>query len=238
MNENDTVRQRLAVLRQQIDLHSHRYYVLDSPLLADSEYDALFQELLALEARHPELVTPDSPSQRVGGEPLAQFVQVAHRLPMLSLKNAFSPGEMADFERGLRDFLSLAGPLSYMAEPKLDGLAVELIYRDGVLAVGATRGDGLLGEEITANLRTIPAIPLRLKGNNLPPLLEVRGEAFLSRAGFARLNEQRAASGEPPFANPRLPIYHIIVNRERNYLHQRNKISGEGLGATAYTYRR
>ncbi len=203
MNESDTIRQRLAVLRQQIDLHSHRYYVLDSPLLADSEYDALFQELLALEARHPELVTPDSPSQRVGGEPLAQFVQVAHRLPMLSLKNAFSPGEMADFERGLRDFLSLAGPLSYMAEPKLDGLAVELIYRDGVLTTGATRGDGLLGEEITANLRTIPAIPLRLKGNKLPPLLEVRGEAFLSRAGFARLNEQRAASGEPPFANPR-----------------------------------
>lgn len=199
----EIARQRLAFLRERIDYHAHRYYVLDAPELADVEYDALFQELLALEGRYPELVSPDSPSQRVGGAPLAQFQQVAHRLPMLSLENAFSREDLTDFEERLTRFLQLPGPLDYMAEPKLDGLAVELVYEDGLLTVGSTRGDGQVGEDITANLKTIASIPLRLRTAAYPARLEVRGEVFLPLAGFRSLNEQRQASGEAPFANPR-----------------------------------
>lgn len=201
--QNESIPQRLAWLRERIAYHAHRYHVLDAPELADTEYDALFQELLALEGRYPELVTTDSPSQRVGGAPLAQFQQVAHRLPMLSLENAFSRGDVDDFEGRLCRFLKISGPLDYVAEPKLDGLAVELVYENGVLTVGSTRGDGQVGEDITANLKTIASIPLRLQTTNYPPRLEVRGEVFLPIAGFLALNEQRLAKGEPPFANPR-----------------------------------
>jgi len=201
----DKARQRLAVLREQIAFHAHLYYVLDDPRIADGEYDRLFQELLALEAQYPELIAADSPSQRVGAAPLATFANVEHRLPMLSLENAFSETDLADFEKGLRRFLNLAEsePLAYMAEPKLDGLAVELVYRQGVLVAGSTRGDGQIGEEITANIRTIAAIPLKLRGPLLPDLLEVRGEVIITSTGFKALNAQRAEVGENLFANPR-----------------------------------
>lgn len=199
----ETARQRLAVLREQINYHGHRYYVQDAPEIADGEYDALFQELLALEGQYPDLVTADSPSQRVGGSPLAQFQQVAHRQPMLSLENAFSQADMLAFEERLLRFLKIDEPLDYVAEPKLDGLAVELVYADGLLVVGSTRGDGQTGEDITANLKTIATIPLRLHSTDPPTTLEVRGEVFLPIEGFQALNEQRLANGEAPFANPR-----------------------------------
>lgn len=205
MSELAQARRRLAELREQVAYHAHRYYVLDAPQIADGEYDRLFRELLVLEERFPELVTPDSPSLRVGGAPLSAFANVEHRVAMLSLENVFSAADLADFEKGVRRFLSLTDsePLAYMAEPKLDGLAVELVYHRGTLVQGSTRGDGQTGEEITVNLRTIAAIPLKLRGTVLPELLEVRGEVIITTAGFKRLNEQRAGAGENLFANPR-----------------------------------
>ncbi len=194
--------QRLGELRQQLTEHSHHYYVLDSPLISDGEYDRLFQELLQIEERHPEWVTADSPSQRVGGEALDKFEQVEHRIPMLSLENAFNDQDLYDFEDRLLRFLRNDSPPSYIAEPKLDGLAVELVYEDGVLVQGSTRGNGKVGEDITAQLRTVPSIPLRLFKSDLPRL-EVRGEVFMSRSGFEQLNVQRAEAGEDIFANPR-----------------------------------
>ncbi|MFA6284377.1 MAG: NAD-dependent DNA ligase LigA [Desulfurivibrionaceae bacterium] len=202
----DAVRQRLQTLRQELNLHAHRYYVLDDPILADAEYDQLFQELVALEQQHPELITPDSPSQRVGGAPLAQFATVPHTVPMLSLENAFAADELVDFEERLFRFLQSKTPISYVTEPKLDGLAVELVYEDGLFALGSTRGDGLTGEDITHNLKTIPTIPLRLLVKNgvpVPKRLEVRGEVFIGLADFRKLNEERGKAGEPLFANPR-----------------------------------
>ncbi|HSH12530.1 MAG TPA: NAD-dependent DNA ligase LigA, partial [Desulfurivibrionaceae bacterium] len=205
MSELEMARRRLAELREQVAYHAHRYYVLDDPLISDGEYDRLFKELLELEEKFPELATADSPSRRVGGAALAAFATVEHRVPMLSLENAFSDLDLADFEKGVRRFLSLPDrePLAYVAEPKLDGLAVELVYRHGTLVQGSTRGDGQTGEEITANLRTIAAIPLRLRGETVPELLEVRGEVIITSKGFKRLNEQRARAGENLFANPR-----------------------------------
>ncbi len=202
--KND-VRQRLQVLRQEINLHAHRYYVLDDPILADAEYDRLFQELVALEQQHPELITPDSPSQRVGGAVLAQFATVPHTVPMLSLENAFAAEELVDFEERLFRFLQNRAPIAYVTEPKLDGLAVELVYENGLFTLGSTRGDGLVGEEITQNLKTIPAIPLRLlnQDRETPKRLEVRGEVFIGLAEFRILNEERGKAGEPLFANPR-----------------------------------
>jgi DNA ligase (NAD+) len=205
MVDRERVRQRLADLRNEINYHDHRYYVLDDPVISDAEYDRLFQELLALENLHPELITPDSPSQRVGGLPLAQFGTVEHRFPMLSLENIFSTDELYEFETRLHRYLPDVATFSYIAEPKLDGLAVEIVYRDGVLTQGSTRGDGRIGEDITGNLKTIPSIPLRLRGieETFPALLEVRGEVFITLAGFESLNARRAAAGEPLFANPR-----------------------------------
>ena len=200
------IEKKIHKLREQINFHAHRYYELDDPLIADSEYDQLFRELMDLEEQHPELVAPDSPTQRVGGKPLAQFKTVRHAHPMLSLENAFSAAELLDFEERLQRFLKSGVQLSYMAEPKLDGLAVELVYENGVLASGSTRGDGHTGEEITQNLRTIHTIPLRLasaKDTPVPDTLEVRGEAYLTLAGFKALNEQRLAAAETVFANPR-----------------------------------
>jgi len=179
---------------------------LDDPLIADSVYDQFFQELLRLEELHPDLVTPDSPTQRVGGKPLSEFHTVSHTHPMLSLENAFNETELHEFEERLQRFLKTNQPLSHMAEPKLDGLAVELVYKKGLLSVGSTRGDGRTGEEITQNLKTIRSIPLRLetpKNIPTPELLEVRGEAYLTLEGFTALNEQRLAADEPIFANPR-----------------------------------
>jgi DNA ligase (NAD+) len=202
----EDIKKKIKKLREQIDFHAHRYYELDDPLIADSEYDQLFQELLNLEELHPGLITPDSPSQRVGGKPLSEFQAVQHTHPMLSLENAFSETELQEFEDRLKRFLKTDQPLSYMAEPKLDGLAVELVYVNGLLAVGSTRGDGRTGEDITQNLKTIRSIPLRLSTNtdiDIPELLEVRGEAYLTLEGFRALNEQRLQAEEPVFANPR-----------------------------------
>ena len=192
---------RIEALRREIAEHDYRYYVLDAPSIPDAEYDRLMRELLALEAQYPALVTPDSPSQRVGGAPSAAFAQVTHAVPMLSLANAFDDGEVRDFDRRVRELTGEA-VVDYHAEPKFDGLAISLLYRDGLLVQAATRGDGSTGEDVTANVRTIAAIPLRLRGNP-PPLLEARGEVFMPRDGFARLNAEQTARGEKPFANPR-----------------------------------
>lgn len=203
MLDKQTAAQRLPELREEITYHAHRYYVLDQPLIADGEYDALFQELLDLEEKFPDLATPDSPSRRVGAAPLTKFSSVIHRFPMLSLENAFSDSDLRNFEDRLNRFLKNKPELHYVSEPKLDGLAVELVYKDGLLTIGSTRGDGRLGENITANLKTIPSIPLRLLTPDPPPLLEIRGEVFMNLAGFKKLNKDRAAAEEPLFANPR-----------------------------------
>ena len=203
---NQRADDRLEQLREQIRFHAHRYHVLDNPLISDGEYDALFRELLELEAAHPELVTGDSPSHRVGASPLQSFPPARHVSPMLSLENIFSAAEFASFEEKVRRYLKTDRPLRFITEPKLDGLAVELVYRQGVLVEGSTRGDGLVGENITAQLRTVPSIPLRLErgdGTRVPDELVVRGEVFLPKKGFLQLNRQREDEGEAPFANPR-----------------------------------
>jgi DNA ligase (NAD+) len=196
---------RAEELRQELRYHNHRYYVLDDPEISDSDYDGLLNELRDIEAEHPELLTPDSPTQRVGAEPLAKFEQVRHLQPMLSLANARNEEELAAWvvrsERYLARQGVEMGDVRFVTEPKIDGLAISLVYEDGVLTRGATRGNGEIGEEVTQNLRTIGAIPLRI--DDAPRLLEVRGEAYMPLSAFARLNEQRAEAGEPTFANPR-----------------------------------
>jgi len=203
---NRDVAARAERLRREINRHNYLYYVLDRPEISDAEYDRLMRELEEIEAAHPELITPDSPTQRVGAKPAEQFRTVEHRTPMLSLANAFGTGDLLAFDRRIKRMLDLAeeAPLEYVAELKVDGLAVSLTYEDGLLTVGATRGDGLRGEEITQNLRTIRSIPLRLLLETAPPpLLEVRGEVFLSREEFMRINREREQAGEALFANPR-----------------------------------
>ena len=201
---NDSAAGRAAQLRAQIDQANIRYYVHDDPTISDAQYDQLLRELEALEQQHPRLVTPDSPTQRVGAEPQSELATVAHRAPMLSLANAMDDGELRAFDGRVKKELGIEGPVDYLCEPKLDGLAVELIYEQGRFVQGSTRGDGTTGEEITANLRTIRAIPLTLTGDMAPPaLLELRGEVFITRDGFAQLNRQRAEDGQPLFANPR-----------------------------------
>ncbi len=196
---------RAAALRSQISEHDHRYYVLDDPAIPDASYDALFQELRDLEERHPELISADSPTQRVGGAPMPEFTPVRHLLPMQSLRKANDEAELQDFDRRVRETLSRESA-DYSAEPKLDGLAVSLLYRDGVFVQGATRGDGEVGEDVSVNLRTIRRIPLKLresKRHPLPPVLEVRGEVFLPLAGFRRWKEDAEARGEKAPVNPR-----------------------------------
>ena len=197
---------KIESLREQIRHHNYLYHVLDSPEIPDIEYDRLVRELQALEEAHPELVTPDSPTQRVGAKPIEAFGTVQHRLPMLSLDNAFSDDEVLDFHRRVVDRLELADGgkhLRYAAEPKLDGAAVSLLYVNGTLQQGATRGDGRRGEDITHNVRTIDAVPLKLIGNDYPELLEVRGEVFMPKAGFEAYNERARETGEKTFVNPR-----------------------------------
>ena len=193
---------RAAALRRELAEHNHRYYVLDDPSIPDAEYDRLFRELQQLESEHPELRAEDSPTQRVGGAPLQEFESVRHAVPMLSLDNCFSEGELRDFDRRVRQGLNRERP-SYVAEPKLDGLAVSLLYENGHLLRGATRGDGETGENITANLRTIRAIPLTLRGEGYPEKLEVRGEVYMPREGFRLMNARLEAEGHKPFVNPR-----------------------------------
>ncbi len=200
---NETARQRMAALRAEIEHHDYRYHVLDDPEIPDAAYDRLMLELRTLEAQHPELVTADSPTQRVGAAPLAAFGEVVHRVPMLSLDNGFSEDDARAFDRRVRERLGdAANCLEYSAEPKLDGLAISITYRDGRLEQAATRGDGTRGEDVTANVRAIRGVPLRLRGAP-PPLLEVRGEVFMPLAGFARMNEAAAARGDKTFVNPR-----------------------------------
>jgi DNA ligase (NAD+) len=195
-------------LKDELNQHNHRYYVLDDPSVSDSEYDRQMRQLQDIESQYPSLRTSDSPSQRVGGEALSAFTQVRHDVAMLSLDNAFNQEELEDFDRRVKDRLNYAvlkdaPDIDYACEPKLDGVAVSLLYRDGLLVRGATRGDGTVGEDITANVRTINSIPLKLVGDDVPSLLEVRGEIYLPRAGFEALNAKAIAGGEKVFVNPR-----------------------------------
>jgi DNA ligase (NAD+) len=194
---------RAAALRALIDRYNYRYYALDDPEVPDAEFDQRLRELQDLETRFPELATPDSPTQRVGTAPVAAFAEVRHRLPMLSLDNAFSEDEVRNFDRRVRERFPDAEAVSYSAEPKLDGLAVNATYVDGVYASAATRGDGEKGEDITANLRTIRSLPLKLRTAKPPRVLEVRGEVYMPLAGFRRMNELAQARGEKTFVNPR-----------------------------------
>ena len=194
---------RATELRKQIDQHNYRYYVLDEPAIPDAEYDRLFNELRSLEEQYPDLVTSDSPTQRVGSQPSPSFSQVQHEVPMLSLANAFSDDDLHDFDRRVRQRLEGDAGVQYVCEPKLDGLAVSLLYEDGVLVRGATRGDGTTGEDVTSNIRTVRNIPLKLQGSGWPAVLEVRGEVYMPRAGFEQLNERARDEGSKTFANPR-----------------------------------
>ncbi|MGO1462944.1 MAG: NAD-dependent DNA ligase LigA [Marinobacter sp.] len=194
---------RTEELRSALDEHNYRYYVLDDPGIPDAEYDRLFRELQKLEADYPELVSNDSPTRRVGSRTETSFEEVVHRLPMLSLDNAFNEDELRDFDRRVQERLGGDETVEYVCEPKLDGLAVSLHYELGSLVRAATRGDGYAGEDITANIRTIPSVPLRLRGNQVPDMLEVRGEVYMPKAGFETLNSRLADQGDKTFVNPR-----------------------------------
>ncbi|MBI3582777.1 MAG: NAD-dependent DNA ligase LigA [Nitrospinae bacterium] len=210
----------LEKLREEINYHNHRYYILDSPVISDAEYDRLFKKLQEIEKKFPHLITPDSPTQRVGAKPLSEFKTIAHTIPMLSLNNANTIEEAREFDERVKRFLETKGEIEYVAEPKMDGLAIELVYVDGIFTAGSTRGDGYTGEDVTQNLKTIKSIPLRLlmeeqvkveiKGKEVIPIplpipvrLEVRGEVFIPIKEFEKLNKLREENGEPPFANPR-----------------------------------
>ena len=203
--DETTAEQRIKWLASELERHNRLYYEMDMPELSDAEYDALFRELQQLETSFPELALPDSPTGRVGGRPLAKFAQVRHSTPMLSLENAFTEKDVVEFDDRVKRYLGLSSgtEIPYVCEPKMDGVAVELVYRDGLLAIGSTRGDGVVGEDVTQNLKTIKDIPLRLETEHPPELLTVRGEVFLPLDPFRRFNQEREEAGEPPFANPR-----------------------------------
>ena len=199
------VSRQCSELRRKLRHHNYRYYVLDDPEVSDADYDRLFRRLSRLEAEYPQLQDPLSPTQKVGAPPLSEFVQVRHRVPMLSLANVVSREEMQEFHNRLRRFLDTDEPIVYVAEPKIDGVAVELVYENGRFVTGSTRGDGTTGEDISHNIKTIKSLPLILldQGYPIPSRLEVRGEVFLPKAEFRRLNAERLEAGESPFANPR-----------------------------------
>ncbi|MFQ5608657.1 MAG: NAD-dependent DNA ligase LigA [Woeseiaceae bacterium] len=199
----DDVCQRAAELRAEIENHNYRYHVLDDPSIPDSEFDKLMTELSALEAEYGDLVIPESPTQRVGSTPVSGFGQVRHELPMLSLDNAFSDDSVHEFDRRVRDRLGVDGAIVYAVEPKLDGIAVSIVYERGKLARAATRGDGSVGEDVTHNVRTISSVPLRLRNGDFPDYLEIRGEIFMPRAGFEALNKKARDAGDKTFVNPR-----------------------------------
>ena len=205
MPENDT-KKRIVELRRSLNRHNYSYYVLDEPEVSDAEYDRLMRELLDLEAAYPELITPDSPTQRVGAAPLKRFEAVAHTVPMLSIENAFSEEEVFSFDKRVRRLLKTSNPVLYTAEPKMDGVAVELVYKEGLLLKASTRGDGYAGELITQNIKTIRAVPLSLfytASTKVPSHLEIRGEVFIRTESFKELNKERLKRGKSPFANPR-----------------------------------
>lgn len=199
----DSIEQQLTELRTTLRHHEYLYHVMDTPEIPDAEYDRLMRELRELEAQHPELITPDSPTQRVGAAPLASFSQIRHEVPMLSLDNVFDEESFLAFNKRVQDRLKNSDDLTYCCELKLDGLAVSILYENGLLVQAATRGDGTTGEDITSNVRTIRAIPLKLRGDNIPQRLEVRGEVFLPQAGFEKINEEARRTGGKVFANPR-----------------------------------
>ncbi|QQZ30215.1 NAD-dependent DNA ligase LigA [Thiothrix subterranea] len=197
------VQQQLETLREQLRYHNHRYYVLDDPQIPDVEYDRLFRELQSLEAAHPDLITPDSPTQRVGAAPLTEFGEIKHVIPMLSLGNVFSDEELLAFDKRIHDRLKSDAETEFVAEPKLDGLAISILYENGAFTRAATRGDGETGEDVTHNVRTIASVPLRLLGEGYPAVLEVRGEIYMPKAGFEAFNAKMRALGEKTFVNPR-----------------------------------
>lgn len=204
MDEREALKE-IEKLRDEINYHNYRYYILDSPVISDAEYDRLFKRLIEFEEKFPRLITPDSPSQRVGAKPLEEFQTVAHTIPMLSLNNVNTPEEAREFDEKIKRFLNTKEEIEYVAEPKLDGLAIELVYTNGIFTGGSTRGDGYTGEDVTLNLRTVKSIPLKLIGEKLPlpSRLEVRGEVFIPIKAFNNLNRDRGKKGEPLFANPR-----------------------------------
>ncbi|MDA3868495.1 MAG: NAD-dependent DNA ligase LigA [Gammaproteobacteria bacterium] len=199
----DTIQHQIDDLRQQLRHHSYLYYVLNDPEISDSEYDRLYRQLEQLEQQHPDLITADSPTQRVGAQPLKLFAQIQHRIPMLSLDNVFSEEELQRFYKRVQDRLESTEPVAFSVEPKLDGLAVSIVYEQGVLVQAATRGDGQTGEDVTQNIRTIQSIPLHLMSDDYPDVLEVRGEVFMPKAGFNELNRRAREKGEKTFVNPR-----------------------------------
>ncbi|HEU4391813.1 MAG TPA: NAD-dependent DNA ligase LigA, partial [Blastocatellia bacterium] len=198
----DQVAARMADLRQKLDYHNYRYYVLDSPEISDAEYDRMLRELIELEKAHPELAAPDSPTQRVGAEPSERFTKVTHHAPMLSLANAFSEDELRAFNKRVCNLLEVER-VAYVTELKIDGVAIALTYENGRFVRGATRGNGIVGEDVTTNLKTVKKIPLRLQGDASPSIVEVRGEVYLPISAFQAMNEERADQGLPLFANPR-----------------------------------
>src|SRR5215217_3081448 len=195
--------QRLDELREQVDHHLHRYHVLDDPEISDAEYDRLYDELKALEEEHPDLITPDSPTQRVGAPPSERFLKVQHLTPMGSLEKVSDEESLFKWAEDVRRRLDSDQPVAYVIEPKIDGLAINLTYENGVLTRGATRGDGYQGEDVTVNLRTIPSVPLKMRGDGLPTVAEVRGEVYLPLSGFRELNERVAELGQKLAPNPR-----------------------------------
>lgn len=205
INDEKQAAAEIAELRAQLTEHNYRYYILDQPAVSDDEYDRLMRRLIALETAFPDLIAPDSPTQRVGAPLSGEFVEVEHRVPMLSLQDVRDDGELVEWENRIRRHLHLPAEevIDYVCEPKIDGLAISLSYEAGRFTLGVTRGDGQRGEDITANLRTVPAIPWQLRLDPVPPLLEVRGEAYMLRSEFEKLNERQAAEGKPVFANPR-----------------------------------
>lgn len=205
-NQKTNAQKRVVELHNILEYHNKLYYQLDTPEITDAEYDTLFRELLAIEKEYPDLLTKESPTQRVGGSPVARFRTVTHQIPMLSLDNATNAEEIkSKLDLRIKKELGLSetDSIEYMCEPKMDGLAVELLYEDGLLSVASTRGDGVTGEEVTENIRTIKGLPLRLVGENIPHILEIRGEVYLALAAFQKINRDREENGEPPFANPR-----------------------------------
>ncbi|MCK5009032.1 MAG: NAD-dependent DNA ligase LigA, partial [Deltaproteobacteria bacterium] len=206
MKKGEAVEVRIAELRKSINYHNYRYHVLDNPEISDVAYDQLMRELEELENKYPELVVSDSPTQRVGKAPLKEFETVRHTLPMLSLSNCFKQEEVREFDQRIKRFLKITGDVGYVAEAKLDGVAVEIVYEKGKYVVGSTRGDGTIGEDVTRNLKTIRSIPLQLMDTKIikiPDRLEVRGEVYLGKKEFKLLNRKREDSGETLFANPR-----------------------------------
>lgn len=203
MNSFDNIKYKIRVLQDTLNEHNYRYHVLDQPTIPDAEYDQLYRELQQLESEYPGMITPDSPTQRVGDKPLDHFKQVTHKIPMLSLDNVFNETELKAFDTRVKQRLGVTHDIEYVCEPKLDGVAISLLYQEGFLVLAATRGDGLVGEDVTQNVKTIAAIPLKLRGHGYPTVLEVRGEVVMPKTAFEKLNSRAVISGEKIFANPR-----------------------------------